>query len=600
MAVCNIFNRIKNTTGTFLMFSQYVEDLTRESTQSVYYRITPSKFIASELNFKDHNNDSIPRDLQNKFENGCAVCRKEMENSWVPTNSSNIFWHALFDMGLLSLSENNTINEIKYVGDINLQSYNEHDGVGYSEIYCYIPNESKQYNYSCIIGEDSSVFESGDVIEGYKADDLDAWTVIGDKLYYYPDKFYNFSWEDDILDTKELNTNKYDINSIIVLYDIKTKTETGAEILYKNIPMGIYFTGLIDDDVMSNKITKYIYNEDIFGAGTSYGLRICTRFTVTPNQDNIKVLDVTVDNDNYSAISQVMSQLSISQNKMDEILTKVQANTSAEKELLAIFKNSRTNVPYVKNINGTSYWFVNGRNVGSILGDIEYEYIPYEKEEILEMLRKTASLFVKIMASDDEGNTIFDLSENEKSNIIVQWEVLFNNTETIPDELTINNIHFETNITNTIMSDVNETTVYSINAKKEGLSADASATVYFVYPTYFGTLPDDHTCGDDYIHNFNPEEEEIKKLTKYINISRKHEYEYSNVAKENGNIDHVVLAYPKMFESAMSILDAYNYDYLEDFHVYEKTFTFNGTPVEYLVYVDKTPAEVTDFKLKFT
>ena len=97
MAVCNIFNRLRSNTGTYFMFSQYAEDLTRESVQSSYYRVTPSKFIALELDVNEYNDDTIARLLQNKFENGCAVCRKEMVDTWVPNHSTNLFWDTLFD-----------------------------------------------------------------------------------------------------------------------------------------------------------------------------------------------------------------------------------------------------------------------------------------------------------------------------------------------------------------------------------------------------------------------------------------------------------------------------------------------------------------------
>ena len=39
------------------------------------------------------------------------------------------------------------------------------------------------------------------------------------------------------------------------------------------------------------------------------------------------------------------------------------------KELLSIFKNNKTNVPYVKDINGKDYWFVNGKYVAAVGGD---------------------------------------------------------------------------------------------------------------------------------------------------------------------------------------------------------------------------------------
>lgn len=601
MAVCNVFKELKNTTGTFLMFSQYVEDLTRESTQSVYYHITPSKFIALDIDYKDHNNDSIPRQLQNKFENGCAVCRKEMVNKWVPTNSSNLFWNTMWDMGLLT-DNDGIVNEIRYVGDINIQSYNEHDGMGYSEIYCYIPNDANEYKYQYSINdksEEDNIYNSQYIIEGYNTSDLNGWELIGEILNYYPQKTTSFPWDNDALTTSNVNSNLFNINTLVLLYDIITKTDSGTEKIYKNIPLGIYFTGVVEDGKMINNITKYVSNDDIFGTGTGYGLRICSRFTVTPNQDNIKTVEITLDNDNYSSISQVMSQMSISQNKMDEILTKIQSNTSAEKELLSIFKNSRTNIPYIKNINGDSYWFINGRNAGRVLEEIDCDCIPYTEEEILAILNNSNSLVLKLTAMNELGQNVFDYSIDNSQDIYLTWQILFNNEETKPEELSINNEIIDNNLNGIIMKEVYNTTTFIVNAKKDGLVAEDSKTIHFVWPTYFGTLPCDESCGDDIQHNFDPLEQNIKSLNKFIYTSKNNKYTYSNITDNNGNTKHVALAYPKSFGSLTSITDDYGYEYITDFIMYEKLYTFNGNTIPYYVYVDKIPAEVKDFSLTF-
>ena len=600
MAVCNIFGHLKYNTGNFLTFSQYVEDLTRESTQSVYYRVTPSKFVALDVDYSNFNDYKLVKDLQDVFENGCAVCRGQITDKWTPDMSTNLFWKSLFDMKLISSDENNYINEIKYVGDINIQSYNEYNGVGYSEIYCYIPNEAKEFKYQYSSNTSNQItYYSNSTIEGYSAEEFDG-AIIAEKLSYMPYIKTNFSWFDDALNTIKLDSNKFQINTIVVLYDILTKTENGSNQLYKNVPLGIYFPGSIEDGKMTNSITKYISNEDIFGAGTSYGLRICSRFSVSPGQNNIKVVDVTVDNDNYSIISQVMSQMAKSQEKMDEILTKVQSNNLAEKELLSIFKNSKTNVPYIKNINGVSYWFVNGRNIGSVLGDVDCECVPYDNQDIIDMLNKSLSLLLRMSACNANGVKVFDYSTDEAQDIIIKWEVLFNNEVVRPDEIYLNGDSIDANLNTMMKNNIYNTTTYSMSVKKEGLVADASDTVYFVWPTFFGTLPCDETCGDGVIHTFKPTEIAVKSLDKYVNISKSNTYTYTNMTRPNGNTDHLILAYPCEFGPLSSILDEYKYEYLDDFIRHDMEFNFNGKKIPYYVYVDKTPAEVENFSLKFS
>lgn len=600
MAVCNIFNRLRSNTGTYFMFSQYAEDLTRESVQSSYYRVTPSKFIALELDVNEYNDDTIARLLQNKFENGCAVCRKEMVDTWVPSHSTNLFWDTLFNAGLLSI-ENSFVKEIRYVGDINLQSYNEHDGIGYSELYCYIPNEAPNIQYQCSIdNKDNKYFVSSRQLEGYNYDDLDRWVNLDEIITYYPEHKYEFPWSSNTVTSQKTQDSCFKINTIITLYDIYTNSENNAEPAYSNVPMGIYFTGLIEEGSLTNSITKYVSNPDIFGAGTSYGLRICSRFIVSPNQNNIKILDTTTENDNYSAISQVMAQMAISQTKMDEVLTKIQSNSSAEKELLSIFKNSKTNVPYIKMYNGTSHWFVNGKNLGPVLETFDCECIPYDTQEILDALNKSHSLVVSLHAANSFGRYIFDKSVDPAQDILLTWDIMFNEDTVIPDSLYLNELEIDKNNTSITMSGVSETITYKLSAEKEGLVNDATSTIHFVWPTFFGTMPCDHTCGNRIQHTFNPNPTDIKRLTKYVRTSKNNEFTYTNFADATGKTDHVVIAYPCEFGELYSISDEFNYEYIDDFIKYRKVFTFdNNLQAEYFVYVDKIPAEVENFKIRF-
>jgi hypothetical protein len=317
MAVCNIFKKLEKNTGTFLMFSQYVEDLTRESTQSCYYHVTPSKFIALDIDYNQWNpeligynkNENIALFFQNYFENGCAIARSTITNEYTPEHSKNLFWSAMLDKnnGLLNRSNKginqanvNIVDEIKYIGDINLQSYNEHEGMGYSEIYCHIPSEAC-CQYHSILGDnveenEDHILSSKSFIEGYTPEDFlhmdnidDWWGDLSEKsISYTPYNSYQYSWEDSDLYSINTDDTSFNINTIIVLYDVTTKTKGSNAIVYRNIPMGIYFTGVVENDGnMTNKITKYVSHEDIYENGTSYGLRICSRFTVTPNQDNI-------------------------------------------------------------------------------------------------------------------------------------------------------------------------------------------------------------------------------------------------------------------------------------------------------------------------
>ena len=162
----------------------------------------------------------------------------------------------------------------------------------------------------------------------------------------------------------------FKFNTVIVFYDIIV----GDKEEYTNIPLGMFVTGLISDGKMDNEVTKYVSNEDIYGAGTSYGLRICNRFVVSPNGTEIKYdTDISSGEDEmFPALAQVMSAMTDSQSKMDEVISNLHEYQDGIKEHLAQFKNSRVNIPYILYVNDIPYWFINGRNTGvKVWGDLK-------------------------------------------------------------------------------------------------------------------------------------------------------------------------------------------------------------------------------------
>lgn len=390
MSICNLFTELYKPTGNILMFSQYAKDLTTGNAREESYKVVPSKFIAMDIDYdsvnvpvvgdaKDLNLD-LPIFFQNFYENACAYSETELE-SFTPNNAKGLFWNAMDIAGMLrpSSMEDDGIavdeseanfaiyenNYIKYIGDINIQSYDEYTGMGYSEIYCYIPSEYEYAKYSIeYVDGEVHLVNPNTHIEGYSSVDTSIHPALGgyNKNYYY-------NADVSITSTVQYSNipTYYNINTIIVLYDIWAKTDDGEYIKqYESIPMGLYFAGNFDENgVMTNTITKYMSNEDAFGMGTSYGLRICSRFTVTPNNVHVKSVDLTSDgSDNYSAFCQTMTKMSENIDKMNDVISssyKVQQNMQ---DILAVFKNNRVNTPYIREVGGKSYWFINGKLIG--------------------------------------------------------------------------------------------------------------------------------------------------------------------------------------------------------------------------------------------
>lgn len=391
MITCNLFKTIASKTGNILTFSQYSDDLTHERSEIGFYHIVPSRFICMDLNLKSiiDNNPSkdVPTYFQNYFENACAFMKSEMNTQWTPNMSMELFWKAMQDKQILppivSSSGGNGIpvEAIKYVGDINMQSFNIVDGVGYSDIFCYIPDDAKPSNYSINVNIDMSNAEATKYpynhIMGYDKTIDDNIQPLIDKglcetnpedwkqnppTYINPDPKFNIIFN-SVPDT---SSNKFVFNTILVLYDIVSDMND-PQTIFSNVPLGIYFTGDINaDGTINNPVTKYSKNDDIYGAGTSYGLKICNRFTVDPNMAimNLDETELTPGSTEYESMCVLMGLMADNQELMKKILEGVNNNNIFLKESLASFKNSRTNVPYVKNINGVDFWFVNGRNTG--------------------------------------------------------------------------------------------------------------------------------------------------------------------------------------------------------------------------------------------
>ena len=377
MAICNIFKQLNKSTGTFLLFSQYSEDLTVQHSNS-NYKVVPSKFYVCDIDYTNFDNQSLPLLLQNKFENGCAYL-KDTIAEWNPNTSKTLFWNAVQDLIVTS----NIVNELgeetnRYktsivsVNDINIQSYTSKDNIGYNEIYCYIPNDAKKLQVEVIkntnIDQTSFIPYDKEYIVGYNDNDKTISGIIditasnlfeyNGNVGYYTTDLYTFDVEDKYT---SLEDTLFNFNTIIVTYDIYVDNE----VLYKEIPMGIYFTGVITNNEMTNPVTKFVSNNDIYGAGTSYGLRICSRFTVTPNSTSIKseVDSVQGDDLDYAAFSQAMSQMAESQIKMDDILENINGYQNGIKNHIMSITENKVNVPYIREVNGVNYWFCNGKNL---------------------------------------------------------------------------------------------------------------------------------------------------------------------------------------------------------------------------------------------
>lgn len=412
MAVCNLFNKLTSPTGTFLMFSQYTEDLTRQDAHGHAYRVTPSSFLACNMDFSkiDLNrfgedlNVAIPKFFQDMFENGCAVGSERVLN-WNPINVKNLFWNTLRNNSLITtrtIGKNKIINEIMYKGIISDSTYDKVSGMGYSGTYCYIPNGTCRNRYS---------FENLDIdnikwdkFEYPQPDDY-MWNQIGrpntsgnnrvspfvKTIYKYGSDNWNIKYYDAL-------DEGFSINCILVFYDIDNTN-------YKNIPMGIYFPGIFSRSQMQNIINiSYNGKGSNWTQGNSYGVRICSRMTPNPVGDVISTQG-SFNETQLGELNHLLSAMADSMDKVNEVLECETDDLDIIKDTMNIFQNSRTNVPYVKKFGDKCYWFVNGRNTGEyfINGDSFGECSDKDIENLFVDFMLPGGYYVEIYCCDVYG-----------------------------------------------------------------------------------------------------------------------------------------------------------------------------------------------------
>lgn len=432
---CNLLKPVDNLTGTFFMFSQYAQDLTKQYTQSSSYRCVPSKYVAMDLDLSGLGSTPAVRlgeILQDYFENACTVWRAQLSSNgddMSPEHTRTLLFQTLQKYGLMAATESTTMDgddiisgvsrQIQHIGDINVYSYDTNeDGVGYNEVYVYIPNDAAATDYTLNAAariQDPQVAYTSDYISGYEGQAsyngltwlvdgyTDTFTISGSPTDAYGLAHYSdgaddkstlvpYCLENEVSsDTVRTAVDSFEINAVIVLYDIMSHEQT----LYKNVPMGMYFTGKPDGDpvVMSNVVNKFTSNATIYNQGTAYGLRVCSRFTFDPNSTEV-ISSEASSNDALAEIMPVIGKFNEAIECMTEVVQGQAAMSTAFNNHLAQFRNNKVNVPYVRRVGDKKYWFVNGKNTGAIA---EYDFVVTDAmlDEIAQSLAASGVYYTK-------------------------------------------------------------------------------------------------------------------------------------------------------------------------------------------------------------
>ena len=229
--------------------------------------------------------------------------------------------------------------------------------------------------------------------------DLSKYALIPQILGNHNESFDESS-NDAVRKDGEKELTSFSVNAIVVFYDIVSKN--GAEndqVLHYNVPLGIYFTGAPVDGKLTNEITKYISSDEVYNQGTSYGLRICSRFLSHPNSTEAVEVSAT-GSTNISELAPVLEKMGETLSSIQDVLAQDDKMYHLVKDHLAMLKNNRVNVPYVRQVGNKKYWFVNGKNTGAVA---EYEISSAE-----DIIQKVLSVLLQQIYTKPQINNILN------------------------------------------------------------------------------------------------------------------------------------------------------------------------------------------------
>lgn len=375
-------------------------------------------------------NNIISQIFQSYYENANAYIRNHIGEADFPDNwdvegrslSSELLWRTLEDWGFITKVSNDDdvgfdyYKEVKYIGDINIHSNHKVGAYSYDEIFCHIPVNENEYFYRLnkSIGTLGIKYDrGGEVLDS----PLEGWSdvmyqednpVVNRTITYHEPNldnglgyYYRIGGDFPELDFKgkidpedftpvprhlDPHNDEYKFNAIIVFYDV-LYSEPGEDprYLYKGRPMGIYLSGAVNDNVdgLDNTFTKFISNNDAYGQGASFGLRIMMRYTPTPNNSTY-AMEVATNGHDYETITEAMGGIADAIVDINRTYKDQHIMYQTFKDHLSEFRNRRINVPYIREVGGVPYWFVNGRNTGQPVYPAGYEpRTEYTPEEIV-------------------------------------------------------------------------------------------------------------------------------------------------------------------------------------------------------------------------
>lgn len=312
--------------GRFIPFAQYNQDLARS--MSGLEQVYPSRQVTVTMDEDTLKNiDSKLSDIDNT-----TIELTDKNNPDYYGAVRNEIYAKLYD--LVSVKSTSG-DDAPSMGDINFLSHEVQGGWVYNDIYVHVTPEQ---------GKKTFVFPESGRAENPKVTGFNTSEKNPDPV---------------LLDT---DRESMTFNAIILYYNLykidpESKTAATSPIVI-DMPLGIY--------IPESPVTIDVETEELYGQGTSWSTRICSRFATS----DIK-MEVSADRNNeYATLTKVLSQFGEISEQVRNILTKrdsinPEANALTPTDIKSYLEEFRrlqaVNVPYIKD----GQWFVNGRNLGT-------------------------------------------------------------------------------------------------------------------------------------------------------------------------------------------------------------------------------------------
>ena len=359
------------TGGKFVAFSQYINDLSLEANGT--YKIYPSKFILLNQN-SEYADPSDAMDEVRLVDSTDYVGIRAVGLSELSTSASD---------GTTIADNSNVVG----FGDISFLSHDTYNGFTYSEIYVHVPNTVGLAENKEIIIDDT----------------FDSEILATDTIFEQ--------------DTSAEDSTSTTFTQVLLFYNLyMTSDGVDMELICQDMPLGVYYVYDEDSNLTSTEVLTS--TDTLYGSGTSWSVRICSRFALSESESTI-----AASSSDYVTLSKVLSQVGECLESIQEINGSKYTNLTDIKSYLTSFKNDHTiNVPYILE-NG---WYVNGKYIGeAITGD--------DVTSVLEFLNTYADELSNLSDLSDISSSISSLEERVSD---LESEVSGSDTSIVGDGLT--------------------------------------------------------------------------------------------------------------------------------------------------------------------